>query len=75
MASKRDRKVAFADDVDIENKKARSGDQPRSVKRSERYIAPLTAHGSLNTNLCGSSIYLPMHFQRSEQLLSESTLY
>lgn len=28
MASKRDRRVAFADDVDIENKKARSDDQP-----------------------------------------------
>ena len=45
MASKRDRKVAFADDVDIENKKARSDDHPKSdeikinkFKRSEYCI-------------------------------------
>ena len=45
MASKRDRKVAFADDVDIENKKARSDDQPSSdkikFKRSEYYISSI----------------------------------
>ena len=37
MASKRDRKVAFADDVETENKKARSEEEPpnRSYNRSE----------------------------------------
>ena len=40
MASKRERKVAFADNVDIENKKARTDDQPNKVKfqRSELFL-------------------------------------
>ena len=40
MASKRDRKVAFADNVDIADKKARRNDEPKSgaikFQRSER---------------------------------------
>ena len=42
MSSKRDRRVAFADDVDIVDKKARIGNHPGSnktkVERSEHSI-------------------------------------
>ena len=50
MASKRDRRVAFADDVDTDNKKARSDDQPSSNAGAFKRSGQCTF--SMHGNVC-----------------------
>lgn len=81
MASKRDRRVAFADDVDTENKKARRDDRPSSdiaaFERSEYYIfEAFLAHGNLH--MCMHTAYIVVIricIKQTRQLLSEDKLY